>query len=52
MVARHGSVMPGAGNAAATGADRIVDVWRSNLYEEFKKIRLLVKDYPYVAMVS
>lgn len=50
MVARHGSVMPGAGNAAATGADRIVDVWRSNLYEEFKKIRVLVKDYPYVAM--
>ena len=30
----------------------IVDVWDHNLEEEFAKIRLVVNQYPYVAMVS
>lgn len=30
----------------------IQDVWRSNLEEEFRKIRQVVNSYPYVAMVS
>ena len=46
-------IMPVSGNTNTVGSElRITDVWRSNLHEEFKKIRLLIKDYNYVAMVS
>ena len=30
----------------------IQDVWQSNLEEEFRKIRIIVQKYPYVAMVT
>ncbi len=30
----------------------IIEVWNSNLEEEFKKIRKIVQKYPYIAMVS
>lgn len=30
----------------------IRDVWKDNLEEEFAKIREIVVDYPFVAMVS
>jgi len=32
--------------------DKIKDVWSSNLYEEFEKIRVLLKTFPVIAMVS
>lgn len=30
----------------------IRDVWKNNMEEEFAKIRDIVENYPYVAMVS
>ena len=30
----------------------IRDVWKNNMEEEFAKIRNIVENYPYVAMVS
>jgi hypothetical protein len=39
--------MPGAAVES-----RIIDVWQSNLCEEFVKIRNLIKDYSYIAMVG
>lgn len=30
----------------------IIEVWNSNLDEEFKKIRKIVQKYPFIAMVS
>lgn len=30
----------------------IVEVWNTNLEEEFKKIRKIVQKYPYIAMVG
>jgi hypothetical protein len=34
------------------GAQRIREVWRANLEEEMAKLRILIKKYPYVSMVS
>lgn len=31
---------------------RIHDVWAHNLEEEFAKVREVVKEYPFIAMVS
>ena len=30
----------------------IIEVWNSNLEEEFRKIRKIIQKYPFVAMVS
>jgi hypothetical protein len=30
----------------------IIEVWNSNLEEEFRKIRKIVQKYPFVAMVN
>lgn len=38
-------------SASVPHNDGIQDVWQSNLEEEFKKIRHVVKKYNYVAMV-
>ena len=29
-----------------------VDVWKTNVYEEFARIRSIMADFPYVAMVT
>lgn len=45
--------MTSGGTPAATGTDDpIVEVWKSNIDEEFKKVRKLIHHYPYVSMVS
>ncbi len=31
---------------------QIIDVWNTNLESEFRKIRKIIQDYKYVAMVS
>jgi len=43
--------MMGASNGVSVvRAEGIQDVWKSNLEEEFEKIRQVVKRYPYIAM--
>ena len=32
------------------GSCQIVDVWQSNMYEAFRTIRSVVRQYPYIAM--
>lgn len=41
-----------AGNSGPNPNYTIIEVWSSNLEEEFRKIRKIVQKYPYVAMVS
>ncbi|CAI8010327.1 hypothetical protein GBAR_LOCUS6811, partial [Geodia barretti] len=40
------------GATSADGGGTFIDVWASNLEEEFARLREIVKKYPYVAMVS
>ena len=35
-----------------THTETFIDVWASNLEEEFARLRVIVKTYPYVAMVK
>lgn len=45
----HASKMPCA--ETDTSVACIQEVWQDNMEEEFKKICLIVQDYPYIAMV-
>ena len=40
------------GPEVAPPSDVIQEVWQSNLEEEFKKIRKVIKNYRFVAMVG
>ena len=49
MVANMQSSSSGAGNG---DPDEFVEIWAKNHEEEFSRLRKLVQNYPYVAMVS
>ncbi len=41
-----------AGASRAQAKSRIRDVWKGNLEQELKALRVLVDDYPYISMVG
>lgn len=41
-----------AGGSRAQAKSRIRDVWKGNLEQELKALRVLVDDYPYISMVG
>ena len=44
--------MQGSGNGSSSEPETFMEIWAHNLDKGFDKIRRIVQNYPYVAMVS